>query len=42
MGLYREIMYSNAPILKHNNDFFNEYKEFIGLEKPSPEAIKNF
>lgn len=42
MGLYREILYSNAPILKSHDDFFGDLKEYQGLEAPDSQAIAQY
>lgn len=39
MGLYREVLYSRAPILKHHNNFYGEMEEYQSLSAPTPEEI---
>ena len=42
MGLYREVLYSNAPVLKIHDNFYGEYKQFQDLEAPSPTQIAEY
>lgn len=42
MGLYREIMRANAPVLKFHQEFYGDYERFNGLEAPDNAAIANF
>lgn len=42
MGLYREVLYSNAPILKIHNNFYGEYEQFKDLEAPTPTQIAEY
>lgn len=42
MGLFREIMYSNAPVLKQNSEFYGNYARFNSLEAPSSQMIANY
>ena len=39
MGLYREVLYSNAPILKFHNNFFGEMEQYQDLSAPQPNEI---
>lgn len=39
MGLYREVLYSNAPILKFHNNFFGEMEQYQDLSAPQPHEI---
>lgn len=42
MSLFREIMYSNAPVLKQNSEFYGNYERFNSLEAPSSQMIANY
>lgn len=42
MGLYREIMRANAPVLKFHQEFYGDYERFNSLEAPDSAAIANF
>jgi hypothetical protein len=42
MGLFREIMYSNAPVLKQNSEFYGDSARFNFLEAPSSQMIANY
>ena len=42
MGLYREIMRANAPVLKFHQEFYGDYERFNDLESPDQQAIANF
>lgn len=39
MGLYREVLYSNSPLLKQHNEFWGEMKKYNHLNKPSSQLI---
>jgi hypothetical protein len=39
MGLYREVLYSNAPILKFHNNFYGEMEQYQDLSAPQPNEI---
>ena len=42
MGLYREVMRANAPVLKFHQEFYGDYERFNSLEAPDSAAIANF
>lgn len=42
MGLFREVMYSNAPILKKQFEFYGYFKKFNSLEAPTSEMIRDY
>ena len=42
MGLYREVLYSNAPILKFHDNFFGEMEQYQNLSAPSPQQIAEY
>ncbi len=43
MGLFREIMRSNAPVLKYHSEFYgDEFNRFNSIEAPSPEMINKY
>lgn len=42
MGLFREVMYSNAPILKQHSEFYGDYAKFNSLEAPTSQMIANY
>ena len=42
MGLYREVLYSNAPVLKIHDNFYGEYEKFQDLEAPTPTEIAEY
>ena len=42
MGLFREVLYSNAPILKSHNEFFGDYANLNTINAPSNQEIQNF
>lgn len=42
MGLFREVMYSNAPILKKQSEFYGYFKKFNSLEAPTSEMIRDY
>lgn len=42
MGLFREVLYSNAPVLKVHDNFYGEYEKFQDLEAPTPTQIAEY
>lgn len=42
MSLFREIMYSNAPILKIHSEFYGDYERFNSVEAPTSQMIANY
>jgi hypothetical protein len=42
MGLFRSIMYANAPVLKNHDEFFGDYKDLNDIGAPGANDIQNF
>lgn len=42
MSLYREVLYSNSPLLKHQDKFFGDYKDLNNIEVPTNSEIATF
>lgn len=42
MSLYREVLYSNSPLLKHQDKFFGNYKDLNNIEVPTNSEIATF
>lgn len=42
MSLFREVMYSKAPILKSHSEFYDDYSALNAVDCPTEEMIQNY